>query len=74
MRSQSPDLTVFDLLHALNDAIEAAGDFGSFKKIIPSTLDLAFIVMEHPGKSPLFTHIYEAIIIYLSREVCLIVR
>ena len=29
IRSQSPDLTVFDL----NDAIEAAGDFGSFKKL-----------------------------------------
>lgn len=48
--SKSPDMTVFDLLHAVNDAIETVENFGSFKKIIRSTLDFASIIVEHPDK------------------------
>ena len=39
-QSGSQDITPSDLFHAFNDAIEASGDFGSFKKIIRSIVVL----------------------------------
>ena len=63
--SNSPDMTVFDLLHAFNDAIEAAGDFGSVKNIIRSTLVLikhASMFVEDPDKScPLSNELFQIV-------------